>query len=106
MKFLSGIEYQGALVSEGLWMPNRISMYEPEVVEKWYREDVHGEDYLKMLNYFRDSAVGPTALQKTGMCEDILTEETQLFFEGSQSLEDTMKNVDERTNAVLQELKD
>ena len=105
LKFLSGIEYQGALVSEGLWMPNRISMYAPEVVEQWYREDVHGEDYMKMLNYFRNSAVGPTALQKSGKCEDILAEETQLFFEGTQSLEDTMKNIDDRTNETLQELK-
>ena len=106
LKFLSGLDYQGELVSQGLWMPNRISMYAPDIVEQWYVEEVHGEDYLKMLDYFRDSAVGPTALQKTSKAEDILAEETQLFFEGEQTVEETMKNIDGRTNEALAEIKE
>ena len=105
LEFLSGMDYQGALVSEGLWMPNRKSMYEEEVVKQWYREDIHGESYMKMLDYFKNSKVAPLALQKSSKCQDILTEETDLFFKDGQPLDVTMQNIQTRSNEVLSKLK-
>ena len=104
VQFLSGMDYQGALVSEGLWMPNRVSMYEPEAVAQWYREDVHGESYLKMLDYFKNSVVGPMALQKSNKCQSILTEEADMFFKDGQPLDVTLQNIQDRTNEVLGKL--
>ncbi len=105
VQFLSGMDYQGALVSEGLWMPNRKSMYEPETVKQWYREDVHGDSYMKMLDYFKNSVVGPMALQKSNKCQSILTEETDMFFKDGQPLDVTLQNIQDRTNEVLSKLK-
>jgi multiple sugar transport system substrate-binding protein len=105
VQFLSGMDYQGALVADGLWMPNRVSMYEPESVEQWYSKDVHGEEMLKMLDYFKNSLVWPSALQKTTKCGDILTEETDLFFKDGQPLDVTMQNVQNRINEELSSLK-
>lgn len=105
LEFLSGMDYQGALVAEGLWMPNRLSMYEPEEVKKWYHEEIHGESYLKMLDYFKNSLVAPAALQKSSLCQDILTEETDLFFKDGQPLDVTMQNIYDRTTVVLNKLK-
>ncbi|MDI9520286.1 MAG: sugar ABC transporter substrate-binding protein [Bacillota bacterium] len=105
LEFLSGMEYQGALVAEGLWMPNRKSMYEPDAVKQWYREDIHGEDFLKMLDYFRDSRVAPLALQKSSKCQDVMTEETDMFFKDGQPLDITLKNVQDRVNEILKKLK-
>ena len=105
VQFLSGMDYQGALVSEGLWMPNRKSMYEPDAVKQWYREDVHGDSYMKMLDYFKNSVVGPMALQKSNKCQSILTEETDMFFKDGQPLDVTLQNIQDRTNEVLSKLK-
>lgn len=105
LEFLSGMDYQGALVAEGLWMPNRLSMYEPEAVAQWYNEDIHGESYKKMMDYFKNSLVAPAALQKSSICQDILTEETDMFFKDGQPLDVTMQNIEERTNDVLSKLK-
>ena len=105
LQFLSSIDYQGALVSEGLWMPNRLSMYEPDVVKQWYREEIHGESYMKMLDYFKNSLVAPMALQRSSMCQDVLTEETDMFFKDGQPIDVTLQNIEERTNEVLSRLK-
>lgn len=105
VEFLSSLDYQGALVSEGLWMPNRQSLYEPDAVAQWYREDIHGDSYRKMLDYFKNAVVAPVALQKSNICQAILTEETDLFFKDGQPLDVTMQNIQDRSNEVLDKLK-
>lgn len=49
LQFLSGMDYQGALTKSGLWMPNRHSMYEDDMVAQWYDESVHGDSYKLRL---------------------------------------------------------
>lgn len=87
LQFLSGMDYQGALVKSGLWMPNRYSMYEDDAVAQWYDEKVHGDSYKKMLTYFRDAAVDPTALQLTSQARDIIAEETDMYFKQDQDID-------------------
>jgi len=106
LQFLSGMDYQGALVADGLWLPNRISMYSDEAVAQWWSEDILGTEYLDMLDYFINSRVNPSALQKTNKCGTILNEEMQLYYEGEQDTQTTMTNIDERTNEALADLKD
>ena len=86
-------------------MPNRMSMYEPEVGKQWYREDIHGDSYMKMLDYFKNSKVAPLALQKSSKCQDILTEETDMFFKDGQPVDVTIQNIQTRTTEVLSKLK-
>ncbi|WP_070000401.1 ABC transporter substrate-binding protein [Cellulosilyticum sp. I15G10I2] len=102
LTFLSGYDYQGALVSSGLWMPNRKSMYESDGVAKWYKEDVHGDSYKHMLSYFKDAIVEPTALQKSTKCGDIMTEESDKFFKDGQDINVTLENIDKRCNEELE----
>ena len=102
LKFLSGMDYQGELVKRGLWMPNRVSMYEPEVVEEWYSEDVHHE-YIDFLDYFKDANVQPDAMQKSTKCSDIMTEETDKFFKDGGSADDMLANIESRSNEAIEE---
>ncbi|WP_246240945.1 ABC transporter substrate-binding protein [Anaerocolumna sedimenticola] len=103
VKFLSSLDYQGALVSSGLWMPNRKSMYEADMVAKWYKDDVHGDSYKNMLNYFKDAVVDPAALQYSSKCSDIISEETKLYFTDAQDIDTTLQNIDKRSNEAIAE---
>lgn len=98
LQFLSGMEYQGALVSTGLWMPNRHSLYEEEAVAQWYVDSVHGDSYKLMLDYFKNAAVDPAALQYATQAGDILTEETDMYFKMDQDIDVTLQNLDSRIN--------
>lgn len=104
IKFLSGLDYQGSLVSSGLWMPNRASMYEEANVAKWYNEKVHGDSYKHMLTYFKDAEVDPSALQLTSKCGDILIEESTLYFGGEQDVDTTVEKIEKRTNEAISEV--
>lgn len=101
LKFLSGMDYQGALVKSGLWMPNRYSMYEEDAVNEWYDESVHGDSYRSMLDYFKDAAVDPTALQPSAQARDIIAEETDMYFKMDQDIDVTLQNLDSRIDAAI-----
>lgn len=103
LQFLSGMDYQGALVKSGLWMPNRYSMYEDDAVAQWYDEKVHGDSYKQMLTYFRDAAVDPTALQLTSQARDIIAEETDMYFKQDQDIDTTLQNMDTRIDGAIQD---
>lgn len=103
LKFLAGYDYLGAVCHTGLWMPNRISFYKEENLDKWMNPDIHGEDYKLMLNYFKDAEVDPSALQKTAKGRDIVIEETDMYFKQDQDLDQTLENIDRRINEAIQE---
>lgn len=103
LQFLSGMDYQGALCKTGLWMPNRYSMYEGEELEGWYDESVHGDSYRLMLDYFKDAAVDPGALQKSAQARDIIKEETDMYFKMDQDIDTTLQNLDSRIDAAVAE---
>lgn len=103
LKFLSGMDYQGQLVKQGLWMPNRISMYEEAAVNQWYDEKVHGDSYRNMLDYFKNAQVDPGALQKSTKARDIIAEETDMYFKQDADLDTMLENIDRRINEAIQE---
>lgn len=103
LQFLSGMDYQGALVKSGLWMPNRYSMYEDDAVAQWYDEKVHGDSYKQMLTYFKDAVVDPTALQLTSQARDIIAEETDMYFKQDQDIDLTLENMDTRIDEAIQD---
>ena len=104
LQFLSGMDYQGALTKSGLWMPNRHSMYEDDMVAQWYDDSVHGDSYKLMLDYFENAVVDPTAMQKSTQARDIIAEETDMYFKQDQDIDVTLENIDTRINAAIQEV--
>lgn len=105
LKFLSGYDYQGQLVAAGLWMPNRKSMYEADGVEKWYREDVHGEAFKSLIPYFRDAMAYPGALWPSSKLGSIFDEERSKFFKDGQDVETTLTNLQTRCDEELARVK-
>jgi len=103
LTFLAGMEYQGELVRQGLWMPNRISMYEPDQVEQWYDESVHGDSIRYMLDYFKYAATDPSAIQRTAQASDIVQEELEMFFLDGADLRTALQNIDRRIDEAIEE---
>mgnify|MGYP000997823162 FL=1 len=98
------MDYQGELVSQGLWMPNRKSMYEEDVVKQWYNKDIHKE-YIDFLDYFINAEVDPTAMQKSTKCSDVLTEETDKFYKDGGDVDTMLSNIETRIDKALAESK-
>ncbi|WP_199621836.1 ABC transporter substrate-binding protein [Paenibacillus alkalitolerans] len=101
VKFLSSEEYQIDLISAGLWMPNRKSLYTEEGIAKWYNDKVHPEGFKELIPFFRDAEPYPFALIRHNKVNSIITEETDKLWYSGQSADDTVKNIETRANEEL-----
>lgn len=101
LKFLSSEDYQIANVKEGLWMPNRKSLYTEEGIKKWYNEKVHPEGFKELIPYFANAEAYPFPMITQNKVNDIITEETDKLWYSGQSVDDTLKNIETRSNVEL-----
>ncbi|TDF98693.1 ABC transporter substrate-binding protein [Paenibacillus piri] len=101
LKFLSSDEYQTQNISAGLWMPNRKSLYTEEGMKKWFNKSVHPEGFARLVAFFRDAEPYPFTLITQNKVNDIITEETDKLWYSGQSVDDTLKNIETRSNAEL-----
>lgn len=103
IQFLCSIDFQKSLVSSGLWLPNRHSLYTEEGVEGWYNEEAMGEDYRAMVGYFESAKADERPFQITSKCTDIINEEMGMFFQEDADLDTALANVEERMNEAIKE---
>jgi multiple sugar transport system substrate-binding protein len=103
LMFLSGMEYQGQLCKEGLWLPNRYSLWQdgPAGIDGWYDNARLGPYYRQMRNYLRDAVVAPEAMMKLNICGDIINEESDKFFKDNANIDEILANIERRSNAEL-----
>jgi multiple sugar transport system substrate-binding protein len=101
VKFLSSDEYQIMNIKEGLWMPNHKSLYTEEGIKKWYNDAVYPKDFKELVPYFANAEAYPFAMITQNKVNDIITEETDKLWYTGQSVDDTMKNIETRSNVEL-----
>lgn len=103
ISFLSSDEYQCQNVKEGLWLPDRKSLYTEEGKKKWFNEKVYGpwNNFKPMIEYFLKSEYFPFAMLTTSKVYDIWTEELQNYFESGKDLQKTLIDMEKRANAEL-----
>ena len=56
-----------------------------------------------MLDYFKDAAVDPGALQKSTQARDIIIEEADMYFKQDQDIDVTLQNLDSRIDEAIAE---
>jgi multiple sugar transport system substrate-binding protein len=107
LQFLSGMEYQGQLCKEGLWLPNRYSLWEDggNGIDGWYDNARLGPYYRQMRGYLRDVQVDERAMQKASIFGDIMQEETDKYFKDNGPLDQALANIERRINAELANMK-
>lgn len=103
IQFLCSIDFQKSLVSNGLWLPNRHSLYTEEGVESWYNEEVMGQDYREMTDYFANAKADERPFQITNKCSDAINEEMSMYFQEDADLAETLSNVEKRMNEAIAE---
>ncbi|WP_424766961.1 ABC transporter substrate-binding protein [Paenibacillus sp. sgz302251] len=101
IQFLSSEEYQIELIKEGLWMPNRKSLYTEEGIAKWFNEAVHPDGFKEMVPFFAEAEAYPFTLITQNIVNDIITEETDKLWYSGQSVEETMQKIEDRANTEL-----
>lgn len=99
ISYLSSEEYQIDLIKEGLWMPNRKSLYTEEGIQKWYNDKVHPEGYKELIPYIRDARSDPRSLILHTKVSTIMVEELDKFFYSNQPADKTLENFEQRGNA-------
>jgi multiple sugar transport system substrate-binding protein len=106
LQFLSGMEYQGYLCKEGLWLPNRKSLWAngPSGIDGWYDNARLGPYYRQIKDYLINAVVEPSAMQKASICGDIIAEEQDKFFKDDEDINTILANIERRTNAELKAL--
>jgi len=104
IKFLSSEEYQLQNVREGLWMPNRASLYTGEGVRKWLTEGVHPEGFEQMVDYFVNARVYSYATLGAGAqrISENMTEELDKYFLVGQDVHTTVQNLEKMIIEVLE----
>ncbi|NRF93762.1 sugar ABC transporter substrate-binding protein [Paenibacillus frigoriresistens] len=101
LKYLSSEEYQISNIQQGLWMPNRKSLYTEEGVKKWYNDKVHPAGFKELIPYFANAEAYPFPMITQNKVNDIITEETDKLWYAGQSVDDTLKNIETRSNVEL-----
>lgn len=103
ISFLSSEEYQIDLISEGLWMPNRISLYSDEGIDRWYNEEVHPEGFRELVPYIREAKAYPYTQMLTTEILNNTIDELEKFWYDDQPIDVTTANIEEMVNRLLAE---
>lgn len=101
VEYLSSDEYQLQNVKEGLWLPNRKSLYTEESMKKWYTEEIYGEEFKSMIDYFINAYVDPWAMVGNNRVNDIYTEVTDMYWHADKDIDSTLSELETRVNEEL-----
>jgi multiple sugar transport system substrate-binding protein len=97
--FLGSETYQIDLIKEGLWMPNRTSLYTPEGIKRWLTGN-HPDGFATYATYFRDFAkIAPFSVMGNE-AQSIFVEELESYYKGDANLDIVIANMRKRIDAV------
>jgi len=101
IKFVSSREYQTKLIRTGIWLPNRMDMYEEENLANWMNPDVYPDDFGNMVKYFTNYAELWVAVKVPSEAWSIINEELGNFFVTDQSIDTVISRMKKRVDPIL-----
>lgn len=105
IEHLSSDDYQLQNVKEGLWLPDRKSLYTEESMSKWYTEEIYGAEFKNMIDWFINAPVYPFAMVGNSKVLDDYNEVTELFWYDNKDIGSTLQELEQRINELLAEIK-
>lgn len=100
--FLTSMDFAVPIYKSGLWMPNRLSMYTPENLSKWYDPEVYPEGWIDMApRWTQGNLRWFDRLTNTDEIYNITSEELQSFFYSDQPLDEVLPRMQSRVNEAL-----
>ncbi len=101
VNFLSSRDYQSNLIKSGLWLPNRMDMYEDENLASWMNPDVYPDDFENIVKYFTTYGQLWTGVKAPSEAWDIINEELDNFFLSDKSIDEVISSMKERVDPIL-----
>ena len=102
VKYLSSREYQTNLIREGLWLPNRMDMYEDENIDDWFNPEVYPEEFRKAVPLFTEYGELWSGVIAPSEAMDIINEELDNFFLDRQDIDEVIDRMKRRVDPILQ----
>lgn len=104
LSYLCSLDFQLEFVRSGLWMSNRVSMYEEENIDQWFNEDVYPEEFKDMISIFYNGHVSSTELvSNSPEVKAIMDEEMQAYFYQDKDIDTVLEDMTTRANTALSE---
>lgn len=100
--FLTSMDFATPIIKSGLWMPNRLSMYEDAQLDSWYDPEIYPEGWLDMQALWTEGH--PRwfdKLRNTDEIYNITSEELQAFFYSDATLDEVLPRMQDRVNDAL-----
>lgn len=104
VQYLTDPEVCADIYSSGLWMPNRLSLYEEENIDLWYNDEIYPDNWMDMSWIFTDAVLRPIDhLHNTKEITDTCSIYLDDFLYNDASLDDLLPEMQEEVNALLAE---
>lgn len=101
VKFLSSREYQTNLIRSGLWLPNRMDMYEKKNIHTWLNPKVYPKDFENMFKFFTKYEELWPGVFAPAEAWDIILEELDNFFLANHPIDEVMARMNKRVKPIL-----
>jgi len=103
VQYLTSVEVCSEVYKTGLWMPNRMSLYEQENLHLWYNPEVYPEGWLDMTWLWTEASLRPfDHLKNTDEIYDTCTVYMEDYFYNDRDLDAILPEWQEEVNALLE----
>lgn len=104
VQYLTSVEVCSDVYKTGLWMPNRLSMYEDENLSSWYNEEVYPDNWMDMAWLWTEAMLRPfDHLHNTNEIYDTCTEYMEEYFYNDGELDEILPELQDEVNDLLAE---
>ncbi|MBX5272699.1 sugar ABC transporter substrate-binding protein [Rhizobium sp. NLR17b] len=102
VSFLTSMKFATPIYKSGLWMPNRLSMYEPEKLKTWYDPAVYPEGWINMKSLWTTSGLRWfDQITHADEVYNIMSDELQSFFYSNKPLDQVLPEAQSRVNEAM-----
>lgn len=102
--FLTSMKFAIPLYKAGLWMPNRLSMYQPDNLKSWYDPAVYPKGWIDMQSLWTHSDLRWfDQIRHTDEVYNIISDSLQSYLYSDAKLDDVLPAMQSRVNEAMQQ---
>ncbi|WP_113370143.1 ABC transporter substrate-binding protein [Rhizobium sp. SYY.PMSO] len=104
VSFLTSMKFATPIYKSGLWMPNRLSMYEPDKLKEWYDPKVYPKGWIDMKTLWTTSGLRWfDQITHADEVYNIMSDELQSYFYSNRPLDQVLPEMQQRVNDAMQQ---
>lgn len=100
--YLTSMKFATPLYKAGLWMPNRLSMYQPDNLKLWYTPQVYPKGWIDMQNLWTKSSLRWfDQIKHADEVYNIISDAMQSWFYADAKLDVMLPDLQQRVNEAM-----